>query len=417
MQTDQSGNKGHYVSKSTGKPCKSETDGTYDMNNCYFDIDIRSSAAGGFGQKIHTRKQEKGLPDAQHTMWTHYDLQNTCDTNNLKTCGDNTNCDPRLLANEQAKGILKVGQLRTDSKYWSNKWSNDKDVCDWDGVTCGMYDNKKYISGVDINKQYFDPSKVEPKPCHTNDPGMTQNQWVRKQKTQCGLLPENNCNDNKFCSWTASTVKGKTGKCSLDKNYAVMSGLNKDDEFKTKTMFDVLGEINIKNNGRVGDATEISNVVHTRRGDVLMQQDNQETAVKGIVEETALSTIFLSKMNTDIIQQTMRYRVHVKINMVVHQQSPETLYVIMRSILLQYGNFRVGSSDLAGEIRKLNSLVVRYCVKEVSSNVLQYKGYVKDLETLPTPIDRPDFNDHGSRNKTFDLSNVTLGSWGQRHTR
>jgi len=190
------------------------------------------------------------------------------------------------------------------------------------------------------------------------------------------------------------------------------------DAFDKKTLGSVLGKIN---NGRVADAKEISNVVHTRRGDVLMQQDNQETAVKGIVEETALSTIFFSTINTDIIQQTMRYKVYEKTSMVVHQQSPEALYTVMRSILLQHGNFGVGSSDLAHEIRKLNSLVVRYCVKEVSSNVLQYKGYVKDLENLPTPRDRPHPTDADfkGRNRAYDMTRhiapVTTGGFQSRH--
>ena len=76
----------------------------------------------------------------------------------------------------------------------------------------------------------------------------------------------------------------------------------------------------------------------------------------------------------------------------------------MRSVLLQHGNFKVSSKDVLSEIQKLNQHVVIYCVNEVSSNVRQYKGYLKDLEKLPTPIDRPSYNDSGSRNRTYDMS-------------
>jgi len=322
MITDRFGNKG------------------FDRNNdkklSQDEIDIKGTAAGGYGQKIHTRAQESGLPDAQHKMWTHYDLQNKCDTSDINTCKDNINCK-------------------------------------------------------------IDPTNQ--KKCLYMNQAMTQNQWVSKQSSHCNtLIKEDTCTNNNFCDW-----EGKKKTCFLDKKYHKVSGLNKEDEFKKdSTLSDVLGRIN---NGRVSDANITSNVTHTSRGEVLMEHDNQKTSVKGIVDETALSTIFFSEVNTNIIQQTMRYKVYEKTNEVVHQQSPEALYIVMRSILLQHGNFRVDSINLALEIRKLNFLVVKYCVNEVSSNVLQYKGYINDLEKLPTPMDRPDYNDHGSRNRTFNMSN------------
>jgi len=168
-----------------------------------------------------------------------------------------------------------------------------------------------------------------------------------------------------------------------------------------KTLDDVLGDIN---NGRVSDINIFENIKPTLLGDVVMQSDNQETAIKGLVESTALSTYFLSKENTDVIQQTIRYRVHQKLGgPAIGYQSPESLYIIMRSILLQHGNFKVSSKDLTTEIQTLNSYVVQFAVNEISSNVQQYKGYLKDLSALPKPIDRPLYDDHGGRNKTYDL--------------
>ena len=199
------------------------------------------------------------------------------------------------------------------------------------------------------------------------------------------------------------------------------------DSFDKKTLSDVVGEIN---NGRVSDINVTSNVQRPKpkdalsqlikRGDVIMKQDNQSTAVKGIVDETALSTIYFSEVNTNIIQQTLRYKVYEKTKMIVDYQSSEALYIVMRSILLQHANFRVDGSDLAFEIRKLNFYVIKYCVDEVSANVLQYKGYIKDVGKLPDPMLRPKpaDDDFSSRNKAFDLSNhtfISTGGWGARH--
>ncbi|MBT7554878.1 MAG: hypothetical protein HN599_06285, partial [Flavobacteriaceae bacterium] len=62
------------------------------------------------------------------------------------------------------------------------------------------------------------------------------------------------------------------------------------------------------------------------------------------------------------------------------------------------------AADLAEEIRALNSRVVEYCADNISSNVQQYIGYIKDLEKLPVPMDRPVY--HNKNNFTYDISNL-----------
>uniref|UniRef100_A0A6C0BVQ1 Minor capsid protein P8 central region domain-containing protein n=1 Tax=viral metagenome TaxID=1070528 RepID=A0A6C0BVQ1_9ZZZZ len=159
------------------------------------------------------------------------------------------------------------------------------------------------------------------------------------------------------------------------------------------------------NNGRVGDI-EILNTELLNKGeaDIVINKDNQQTSVKGIIENTALSDIFFSDLNFDVIQKTIRYNVFNATENVVSEQSKNELYIIMRSIMLQYGNFRVSSENLLNEIRELNKRVVDYCSQNVVSNVTQYLGYIKDIEKLPTPMDRP--VSHGKQNYTYDISNL-----------
>lgn len=157
------------------------------------------------------------------------------------------------------------------------------------------------------------------------------------------------------------------------------------------------------NNGRVGDI-EVLDLNLPKEGDIVINKDNQDTSVKGIVEKTAVSDVFFSDMNMDVIQKSIRYGVNQRTGKVVSKQSDNTIYIIMRSILLQYANFRVGVADLAEEIRGLNSRVVEYCVDNISSNVQQYVGYIKDLEKLPVPLDRPVY--HNKNNFTYDISNL-----------
>ena len=96
MITNSQGDKGFYRNKHTSQLCE-PVNGVYDTRGRYFDTVISGTAVGGYGQKIHTLKQDSGtstlgLPDSKNQMWKHYDLQNKCDTNDLNTCNDNANC-------------------------------------------------------------------------------------------------------------------------------------------------------------------------------------------------------------------------------------------------------------------------------------------------------------------------------------
>ena len=188
------------------------------------------------------------------------------------------------------------------------------------------------------------------------------------------------------------------------------------DNFEEKSLLTILHDID---NGRVGDI-DIFKDIDVKTEDFVMKHDNQETAVKGIIEETALSNHFFSDENMKALQDTLCYEVYQQTQEYIDYQSSQEIYIVMRSILLQHGNFKVSSSGLLDELRKLNKLVIKYCVKEVSSNVLQYKGYLNDLQRLPIPIDRPSYDESGSRNRTYDLSNhiapVYSSGWGSRHS-
>ena len=166
-----------------------------------------------------------------------------------------------------------------------------------------------------------------------------------------------------------------------------------------------MGErIDAVNNGRVGNIDIISDRFTGKEADIVIKKDNQETSIKGIVETTALSDLFFSDMNQGGIQKSIRYKVNEATGQIISEQSKNSLYIVMRSILLQYGNFRVSTGNIIEEIRDLNQRVIDYCVENVSSNVQQYLGYIKDLEKLPVPMDRPVY--HNKQNFTYDISNL-----------
>jgi len=193
------------------------------------------------------------------------------------------------------------------------------------------------------------------------------------------------------------------GSETTDSNLVSASIANRDDIFKAFDLDDVVTSVN---NGRVKDSMKIAEnaVSQDIFNDIVINRDNKANAVKGIIEETALSTYFFSKVNTDILHDTIRFNVFKATGNVVSRQSENELFIVMRSILLQYANFRSGAGELINEILKLNKQVVTYCSDYVSTNVTQHMQYVSELEKLPTPVDFPEST--REFNYTYDVSNL-----------
>jgi len=162
----------------------------------------------------------------------------------------------------------------------------------------------------------------------------------------------------------------------------------------------------VEGNGRVGDVKlAVSDAFVKKPVDLTMAHDNQETSIKGILDGNAVNTIFFSEMNVKVLQDALRYGVYKKTGQVVDEQSPNELYIVMRSIMLQYANFQAGSEAVIAEVQRLNTKVLIYCIDIVSSNVIQHLKYLDELQTLPVPIDRPAYVEH-PKNLTFDISNL-----------
>ena len=99
--------------------------------------------------------------------------------------------------------------------------------------------------------------------------------------------------------------------------------------------------------------------------------------------------LFTSQTNLEALQHGIRYRVYVDSGgkHVVGRQSDTELAVVMRSILLQYGENDAGGNALA-QVRSLNARVLDFCVPRILSELLAYQHYLTDVSTLPVPLER-----------------------------
>lgn len=124
----------------------------------------------------------------------------------------------------------------------------------------------------------------------------------------------------------------------------------------------------------------------------------QVESLYGIQETSMLNHLFFSKKNMDIIQNMIRYTVYEKSDKkyIIDRQSDVELQVIMRSMYLQH------SPNLPNKIKEqlqyLNKLVSDWSAEQILPEVLQYNGYIKEIEFMPIPIDLPvNLSSKGSR--------------------
>lgn len=105
-------------------------------------------------------------------------------------------------------------------------------------------------------------------------------------------------------------------------------------------------------------------------------------------QPTILSRTYFSEGNTQILQNALRKRVHDITNTVVEEQNVEQLQLVMRSVFLQYSRNQTYSAEvIRAQVTELNAKVLDYCVPIVVSNLKQYQQYLKDVSTMPTPME------------------------------
>ena len=167
--------------------------------------------------------------------------------------------------------------------------------------------------------------------------------------------------------------------------------------------------LDISNNGRVRDLTghsETSPYVMTDAPvGLVMSMNNQETSIKGLIEDNAVNTLLFSDINMQALQMGIQAGVYQRTNKMIGEQSPQELYMVIRSIMLQYANFQTAQDKVVEEVKRLNEKILAYCIDNVSSNVLQYVQYLKDIDTLPMPLEHPTHVDKPT-NYTYDISNL-----------
>lgn len=118
-----------------------------------------------------------------------------------------------------------------------------------------------------------------------------------------------------------------------------------------------------------------------------VELDRVRGLLRGTVELTPLNIMLFSNANLKILQNRIRKGVHERTGGIIDEQDVNTLLIILRGVYLEYGKNR--PTGIPQQIDELNGIAAKYAIDKISSEVKQYKGYVKDASTLPVPLDMP----------------------------
>jgi hypothetical protein len=138
-------------------------------------------------------------------------------------------------------------------------------------------------------------------------------------------------------------------------------------------------------NGRV-DAVTNNNMKFNNA--VTKASEHQANIISRNLDSTEVSKLFFSLKNIDILQQGIRNKIlnvtNGKIN--ISRQSDDELKIIMRSIYFQYGQNR--NDNICMQVLDLNTRVIEWSVPQIITNFKQSQQYIKDISTLPEPLER-----------------------------
>ena len=96
---------------------------------------------------------------------------------------------------------------------------------------------------------------------------------------------------------------------------------------------------------------------------------------------------FFNDSNIRFLQSQLKKQVFHQIQQRISSQSCEQMFIVMSYVYSNHGRPLSNSSAVIHEVQFLNQHVLNELVPMVTSNVKQYVQYIKDISSLPVPID------------------------------
>jgi hypothetical protein len=117
--------------------------------------------------------------------------------------------------------------------------------------------------------------------------------------------------------------------------------------------------------------------------------NNAKTALKSFFEVDAVSSEFFSERNINRLQKLIKSEVlrRTRKFKLEEDQDVNSLMICMRAQYLLYSRNEL--ADVATQVDELNKIVLNEIIPNIITELKQYFGYLRDINTPITPMDRP----------------------------
>lgn len=127
---------------------------------------------------------------------------------------------------------------------------------------------------------------------------------------------------------------------------------------------------------------------------------DNEAFVMSVVsqESTPLSTAFFSGANVEALQMSFAQHVGDATGLSLSRQDDPSLLVIMQYVFVEHA--RNEADGVERQVADLNDHVLAICLPQIMTGLQSYLRYIKDIATLPVPLDRA---------QSMDIKGTKLG--------
>lgn len=103
--------------------------------------------------------------------------------------------------------------------------------------------------------------------------------------------------------------------------------------------------------------------------------------------QTPLNTLFFSEFNTNLIQRAIRQQFKNETGISIDYQNEDDIFAIMRVVFINNASEHYKNVNV--QVKFMNEMVMKTVLSQIKTGVSQYVSYVRDIDTLSMPIDRP----------------------------
>ena len=102
---------------------------------------------------------------------------------------------------------------------------------------------------------------------------------------------------------------------------------------------------------------------------------------------TPLNTLFFSAFNIEQIQRGIHKKIKETTGYSIDRQKAGDLIAIMRTVFIT--NSTNGYNNACPQVEFMNERTIDMAVSQINTGLAQYMGYLRDIESVPVPLDLP----------------------------